>query len=92
MPLSNADSEIHSAGYDPTLPEPRDLQLSDGESTILPFRSESPRLPPRRSSIIPSRPRDRATSLGMSLGALHQELEEEEEARVVRLDTLKKRA
>ncbi|KAK4697275.1 hypothetical protein P7C71_g768, partial [Lecanoromycetidae sp. Uapishka_2] len=67
--------------HDPALPGPGELQPSDYSSMNLPYRSRSPMRDPG-SPTIPGRGslnlRDRATSLG----ALHQELEEEEEGRV----------
>ena len=75
-------SNAFLGSYDPTLPGPGELHVGDlrGQShqgTNLPFRSASPHA---FGSPIMGGQRDRAPSLG----ELHQELEAEQEAQVVR--------
>ena len=75
-------SNAFLGSHDPTLPGPGELQVGDlrGQSyqgTTLPFRSVSPHA---IGSPVMGSHRDRAPSLG----ELHQELEAEQEAQVVR--------
>lgn len=72
-------SSVFLSSYDPTLPGPGELQTGDlrGQSySSFPFRTASPQA---MGSPILSSQRDRAPSLG----ELHQELEQEQEAQVV---------
>ena len=64
--------------FDPALPGPGELQSTDRSSTNLAYRTASPQ-GGHGSPIMAPRFRDRAPSLG----ELHQELEQEQEAQVV---------
>ncbi|MCJ1278266.1 hypothetical protein MMC21_006081 [Puttea exsequens] len=66
--------------FDPALPGPGELQSTDRSSTNLAYRTASPQ-GGHGSPIMAPRFRDRAPSLG----ELHQELEQEQEAQVNRL-------
>jgi hypothetical protein len=71
-------SSAYLTSHDPSLPGPGELQSSDRSAMNLPYRTASPQ--GLGSPIMGPRFRDRAPSLG----ELHQELEQEQEAQVVR--------
>ena len=70
-------SSAYLASHDPSLPGPGEFQSSDRPGVNLPYRTASPQ--GLGSPLIGPRFRDRAPSLG----ELHQELEQEQEAQVV---------
>ena len=75
-------SNAFLSSHDPALPGPGELQTGDLRSPTtmnFPFRTVSPH--GLGSPILAPRPRDRAPSLG----ELHQELEAEQEAQVVKI-------